>query len=66
MLYKCYHSYLRDSQYELLADLVERSGGWVEPCIIGMYIFVPESKELFVVLYDSELVRRPTLDYLTD
>ena len=66
MRYKCYHSYLRDYQYDCLASLVERLGGWYEPCMIGLYIFVPEDRELFVLLFDPELVRRSTLDYITD
>ena len=66
MRYKCYHSYVKDYQYESLACLVERLGGWVEPCLVGLYIFVPESKELFVILYDSNLIRRSTLDYVVD
>lgn len=66
MRYKCYHSYVRDHQYACLAELVERLGGWVEPCLVGLYIFVPESKEMFVILYDSDLIRRSTLDYIVD
>ena len=66
MRYKCYHSYVRDYHYESLACLVERLGGWIEPCLIGLYIFVPEDRESFVLLYDSDLIRRSTLDYCTD
>ena len=66
MRYKCYHSYLRDYQYDCLASLVERLGGWSEPCMIGLYIFVPENRESFVLLSDSDLIRRSTLDYITD
>lgn len=66
MRYLCYHSYVHNYHSESLAQLVERLGGWVEPCMIGMYVFVPEHRELLVVLFDPELVRRVTLDYITD
>lgn len=66
MVYQCYHSYIKDYQQQALSELVIRLGGWVEPCMIGLYIFVPQGSETFVVLFDSELIRRSTLDYITD
>ena len=66
MRYKCYHSYVQSEQQERLAELVSQSGGWSEPCIYGLYIFVPESRESFVVLFDSALIRRSTLDYIVE
>ena len=60
--YMCYHSYIQDHLYDSLRELVDRLGGWTEPCLLGMYIFVPRGSELLVVIFDPSLIRRSNLD----
>lgn len=64
MLYQCYRSYMPFTDQDPLSIFVQRKNGWMSVRNDCVDYFIPKEFAYMLYMYDSNIKRQQSLDYI--